>query len=201
MGNYFIYSNDDFFLVKQSSPHDFYYSNGIAKVRFEHYGNVNGAIKEGDADYLNAARNGNKLLESTFNKSTTQLHTHSPQSMRIDVLNKMEQQYTDAFKTTVGNKFRKNDDISVGSYLYPHFAFLSGYAVQSNAKVQLIQQNRGFKKKLSRLLDLKKKEQFNRLPLSVCLNDGADSHLNKEWNEQVINFLKTFFPEKSEYEK
>ncbi|HGK6157387.1 TPA: hypothetical protein ACJ3HD_002201 [Neisseria meningitidis] len=37
--------------------------------------------------------------------------------------------------------------------------------------------------------------------MSVCINDGADSHLNEEWNVQVIKFLETLFPLPSSFEK
>ncbi len=200
LSNYFIYSNDDFLLLKPMTGNDFFYSNGIAKLRLEPYGNVNGEVKEGDADYLNAARNSNKLLEIDFKKTTTQLHTHSPQSMRVDILNRMEEQYLDAFNITMKNKFRKYTDIAVTGYLYHHFALLSGNALQTNIKTELVQQNHDFKKKLQLLITLKKQENWEKLPLSVCLNDGADSHLNRNWNIEIMKFLNSFFLDASKYE-
>lgn len=201
LSNHFIYSNDDFLLVKPLNAADFYYSNGIAKLRLEPYGNVNGEINEFAPDYLNAARNSNKLLEKTFQKSATQLHTHSPQSMRVDILNEMETLYNKEFIATKTNKFRKINDIAVTGYLYHHYALMSGNALQSNAKTELIQQNHNFEQKLRNIIRLYKSNDFNNLPLSVCLNDGADSHLNEKWNSSITNFLNELLPEKSEYEK
>jgi hypothetical protein len=196
LSNYFIYCNDDIVLTRNTTKNDFYYPNGIVKLKLEPYGNVNGEINENDPDYLNAARNSNKLLEKTFNKTPTQLHTHSPQAMRADILSRMENEYKDYFQRTLKNRFRHITDISVTSYLYQHYAFLSGNAIQSNIKTELIHQNKQFKKIFNKIL----KTEENKRPLSVCLNDGEDSYLNESWNIEVIKFLETLFPEPSKYE-
>jgi len=201
LSNYFIYSNDDVLLVRPSNSNDFFYPNGIVKLKLEPYGNINGSIKIGDPDYLNAARNVNKLLEIDFNKSTTHLHTHSSQAMRIDILREMEAKYTNSFRKTLSNRFRMLTDISVASYMYPHYTYLSGKGIPTDIKVELIQQKHNFKKKLKNILIWHSKNDFKNLPLSVCLNDGGDSHLNEDWNDAIINFLKTIFPENSKYEK
>ncbi|MEZ9408604.1 hypothetical protein BCT90_18985 [Vibrio lentus] len=201
LSNYFIYSNDDFLLVKKTSADNFFFPNGIAKLRLENYGNVNGLVTQGHPDYLNAARNCNYLLEKDFGKSCTQLHTHSPQSMRVDLLNEMNERYCGEFDRTRSNKFRKSDDIAVTGFLYHHYAYLTGNAIQSTDKTELIQQNHDFQAKLNRIIRLYKRNSHRNLPLSVCLNDGADSHLNIEWNEAIMSFLNEFFPEKSSFEK
>jgi len=199
LSNYFIYSNDDLFLMRPASANDFYYPNGIVKLKLENYGMVNDSVCREDPDYLNAARNGVKLLESTFGKTPTQLHTHSMQSMRIDILNEIEKRYFDNIYETLHNKFRTTNDISIASFLYPHYSYMSGNAIQSNIEVVFIQQNHPFKKRLNNLIKLK--DKYNELPLSVCINDGADSHLNESWNVEIIKFLDTFFPKPSKYEK
>ena len=188
-------------MVRDTEGNDFFYPNGIAKLRLEGYGNVNGYIHKDNPDYLNAAINSNSLLEKHFQKSTTQLHTHSPQSMRVDLLNELEELFLSSFNKTRSNKFRSEDDIAVTGYLYHHYALLSGNAIQSNTRTELIQQNHGFTKKFNRLLNLKRRNMLNKLPLSICINDGADSHLNRDWNNSVNSFLNDFFPKKCEFEK
>jgi len=199
LSNYFIYSNDDLFLTRPSSPNDFYYSNGIVKLKLENYGMINDSVCREDPDYLNAARNGVKLLEATFGKTATQLHTHSMQSMRIDILNEIEKKYSKNINETLHNKFRTINDISIASFLYPHYSYMSGNAIQSDIEVMFIQQNHPFKKRLNNLIKLK--DKYAELPLSVCINDGADSHLNESWNTEVVRFLEAFFPKPSKYEK
>lgn len=201
LSNYFIYSNDDFFLVKPVSALDFFYSNGIAKLRLEKFGNVNGYVRKDDPDYLNGARNSNALLERDFGKFTTQLHTHSPQSMRVDVLDEMNERYSVEFERTMQNKFRASDDIAVTGYLYHHFAILSGKALDSTDRTELIQQNHNFVRKIDNIITLNQENNYNRLPLSVCLNDGNDSHLNEEWNASLESFLDALYPYPSGFEK
>ena len=201
LSNYFIYSNDDFFLVKPVSALSFFYPNGIAKIRLESFGNVNGYTREEDPDYLNGARNANALLVKYFGKFTTQLHTHSPQSMRVDVLNEMNDRYSLDFKRTVHNKFRTVDDVAVTGYLYHHYAILSGRALNTSDRTELIQQNHNFVLKINNIIELNKKNDYQKLPMSVCLNDGNDSHLNEKWNDAMENFLNTLYPEQSSFEK
>lgn len=201
LSNYFIYSNDDFFLLRPLSAHDFYHHNGIAKIRLESYGNVNGDVLETDPDYLNGARNSNKLLEKDFNKFTTQLHTHSPYSMNVSVLNEMNERYKSEFERTLANKFRSSSDLAVTSYFYSHYAILTGRALEDCSSTELIQQNHNFSLKLKNILNYSSKKQYRKLPLSVCLNDGQDSHLNEEWNITLENFLHELYPRPSSFEK
>ncbi|MEO9969979.1 MAG: stealth conserved region 3 domain-containing protein [Hyphomonadaceae bacterium] len=200
LSNYFIYSNDDFLLTRPANLEDFYHPNGIAKVRLEPYGMVNGVATEGHPDYLNAARNSNSLLEKTFQRSTTQLVTHSPQPLRKDVMIEMEAIYDEPFSVTRNNKFRAIDDIAVTGYLHAHYAILTERAVYDSTPVVLIQQNHQFVRKFSQL-QAAKDTGSSKLPLSVCLNDGNDSHLNDDWNNAVANFLDSFFPNSSSMER
>lgn len=50
-------------------------------------------------------------------------------------------------------------------------------------------------------MKLTRDNKYDQLPISVCVNDGADSHLNETWNIEVMKFLDTLFPEKSTFEK
>lgn len=199
ISDHFIYSNDDFFLTRQAYPDNFYFPNGIAKIRLEPYGMVNGEVNKGHPDYLNGARNANEVIGKEFGVSPTQLVTHSPIAFRKDVMNEIEAKYDDYLARTRRNKFRNIVDVAPG-YLYVHYAIAGGNAVVDHTPVQLVQQNHWFKKILSELVE-KKREGSGKLPLSVCLNDGADSHLNANWNTAVTTFLDDFFPDKSEFEK
>lgn len=199
ISNYFIYSNDDFLLTRLISYEEFFHPNGIAKVRLEPYGMVNGEVTEGHPDYLNAARNSNTLIEGTFQRSTTQLVTHSPQPIRKDIMLEMEKTYPEEFNMTRQNKFRATNDIAVTGYLHAHYAILTSRAVYDKTPVMLIQQNHDFEAKFGVLQEAKNKSPDS-LPISICINDGNDSHLNEAWNNAVAQFLETFFPERSTME-
>lgn len=201
LSNHFIYSNDDILLIKPLDPYVFFHHNGIAKLRMEPYGNVNGNLTEGEPDYLNAARNGTRLLEQAFLQTPTQLHTHSPQSMRVDVLQEMNEKYKNDFDRTIHNKFRDIHDISVTSYFYQHYALLSGRALQADEKTEMVIERHDYKKKLNLIKSKNINKDYATMPISVCINDGADSYLNEEWNFEVTSFLESFLTQPSVFEK
>ena len=199
LADFFIYSNDDFLLTRDAYPEDFYFSSGIAKVRLEPYGMVNGSPTDGHADYLNGARNANKLIEDDLGISTTMLVTHSPQPLRKDVMQELEAKFGQDLNRTAHNKFRAVDDVALTGYLHANYAVATGKAISDTTPVQLIQQNHRFRKLFADLVE--KRDKNGALPLSICLNDGAGSHTNMLWNNSVASFLDDFYPDKSSFEK
>ena len=203
LANYFIYSNDDFILCRPVSKTDFFEPNGNCKIKFEAWGNVNGDIRVGDPDYLNAARNCQDLLHAEFGVKPSQLHCHAPQAMRVDLINELELKFPESFKTTRGNKFRKITDIAVTGFLMHHYAYLSGRGVKDYTPTLLIQRNHNYKERFTTILKQKENLIFenNKRYLSFCVNDGADSHLDDDWNISVQDFLDNYLPKKSSFEK
>lgn len=200
LAEHFIYSNDDFLLTRPTKPSDFFYPNGIAKVRIEPYGMVNGEAQPGQPDYLNAARNSNTLLEQEFCRTSTQLVTHSPQPILKEVIFELEKQYPDEFHKTIYSRFRAVTDIGVTAFLSAHYSILTRRAIPDQRSVLLIQQNHDYEHHLHQLISFKNSSP-RKLPLSVCLNDGAGSHLNESWNRSVITFLDAFYPAPSKFER
>ena len=194
-----MYSNDDFFLLRATSKQDFFYSNGVARLRLEAHGIVNGAATEGEPDYLNGARNASSLLGRDFGAWPVRLHTHSPQSMNRDVLAEMEGRYPDEFAMTRSRKFRHFSDVAVSGFFYHHYAFVTGRAVPDGQPTLLIQQNHRFERMFANILQLA--ESAQRSPhLSVCVNDGNSSHENPAWEKAATRFLRQMFPEPSQFE-
>ena len=197
LSNFFLYCNDDVFFAKPTKKSDFFLPNGLAKLRFEPYGVVNGRINESDPSYVNAARNGQRLLEQQFSKVPVQLHKHTVQCMRRDVLSEMEILFSKDLCATRRNKFRDITDVSPASFLYPHFAYMSGFGTKVDDNVLMIKETADFQKVFNNLLVLKGNNKFSELPLTICINDGVDSHENTIWNESVIGFLNIYFPDTS----
>jgi hypothetical protein len=196
LADHFLYFNDDFFLMRQTSAVDFFHGNGLSRAFLEPYGVVSGEVAEGDPDYLNAARNGKRLLEDTFEKSATNLHKHTPYALRRDVLLEMEERFATSINPTTARAFRTAEDISTVSFLYHHYAFLTGRAAYSGRNAALIKaQTPRYEKKLQRILS------GRGVPFSLCLNDGGGSFLHPHWGQHVVEFLSAYFPEKSKYEK
>ena len=40
-----------------------------------------------------------------------------------------------------------------------------------------------------------------RVPRTLCLNDGGGSHLTPNWDRHVVEFLQAHFPAKSPFER
>lgn len=200
LSEFFIYCNDDVFLTKKTSFEDFFYSNKVSKIRLENWGNVNGDATIGDPDFLNAARNGRKLLEDTFKVSCTSLHSHTIFPMRKSIVEEICNKFKDSIENTFRQRFRSKTDVSLTSFLYPHYAYLTGNAVNSKDKVLLIKSTKDFVSIFSNLI-LEQKENSQSLPLTICINDGADSYKNEKWNLEVVKFLENYFSHKSSFEK
>lgn len=198
LSKYFIYSNDDLFLLKPLYKDDFYFSNGATRVRFESYGMVNGKVSKDSPDYLNAARNCVKLIEEKFHVTPTHLTSHTPQAMNVEVMNEIESSFPSSFENTQKNKFRTTEDISVTSFLYPHFAYITKEAVISPSNNILVKNTQNYSKKFTRMLQQKKQNEVT--SDFLCINDGADSHLDTKWNNDIVRFLNDYYNVKSQYE-
>lgn len=200
LAEHFVYSNDDFYLARRACPEDFFAANGNCLTKFEGWGIVNGDVVEGDPDYLNAARNSGRLLLEDFGGWPVNLHTHSPQSLRVSILREMEGRYAESFMRTRAARFRTQDDIAVSGFLFHHYAFATGRGVAVDARTQLVQQNHKFNEVFSTLL--RQRNRWSGSPkLSFCVNDGNGSMDNPTWNSAALKFLCEYFPIKSQFEK
>ncbi|HAT06897.1 MAG TPA: hypothetical protein DCS77_14580 [Aeromonas salmonicida] len=123
--------------------------------------------------------------------------------MRVDLITELEDKFHDSFKTTRGNKFRKITDIAVTGFLMHHYAYLSGRGIKDYTPTLLIQRNHNYKERFSTILKQKENLIFesSKRYLSFCVNDGADSHLDDDWNISVQDFLDNYLPMKSSFEK
>lgn len=199
LSKHFVYSNDDFFLTRMTQKHDFFYSNGIARLRLENYGMVNGPVTSGEPDYLNAARNSAALILNEQGSYPVRLHTHSPQSMNRSLLEEMEEKFFEEFARTRSNKFRHSTDIAVTGFLYHHYAYVTGRAVPDGGNTRLIQQNHNFNRLFENLLQDKQTGKTSRF-LSVCVNDGKGSSDNNNWGESAFRFVNEYYPVPSQFE-
>lgn len=197
LADHFLYFNDDFFLMRPTLASDFFESTGMSKSFLEEYGSVHGDVHPDDPDYLNAARNGRRLLEGALGRSATALHKHTPYALRKDVLLEMEERFREPIARTMANRFRTAGDISTVSFLYHHYAYLTSRAIPSHSTAALIKpQTPRYERKLQQLLDADRT-----LPISLCLNDGGGSLTYPHWDRHVVEFLEGCYPEKSPFEK
>lgn len=201
LSEHFLYFNDDFYLVRDVCPEHFFFSNGIAKLRLEPYGMVNGDPKLGDPDYLNGARNAARLISEEFGKWPVALHTHTPQSLNSRVIQEMEDKYPDEFDRTRSQRFRSPSDVNVTGSFYSHYAYATGRAVPSRNNSLLIQQNHNFIARFKRIERMREQPKPNSGHFCICINDGNGSADNEEWNLAASEFVNSYFSTPSRYER
>jgi hypothetical protein len=196
LADHFLYFNDDFFLTRHTLASDFFECSGLSKSFMEPYGSVNGDPEVESPDYLNAARNGRRLLEETFSRSVTRLHQHTPYALRREVLLEMEERFAGPIGQTTAGRFRSITDISTVSFLYHHYAYLTGKGLYASSDALLVKpQAVRYMRRLQQILD------GERVPISVCLNDGGGSSLFPHWDRHVVEFLETYFSTKCAFER
>lgn len=196
LAEHFLYFNDDFFLCRPATPEDFFFSNGLSKSFVEEYGVVNGTPHPLEPDYLNAARNGQRLIEARFNRTPTALHKHTPYALRRSVLDEMERAFPEEYARTTASAFRSISDISTVSFLYHHYAYLTGRALYAARNAMLIKYNSSrYASEMAKLVEGKSPA------LSVCINDGQGSAEDSRWDTHVRSFLDAMYGEPCEFER
>lgn len=188
LSEHFLYFNDDFF-VNQSLPKSFFFTaSGLTVANLEDYGVVNGETREGDKDYLNAARNGAALMRKVFGTVPTRLHKHAPYPLRVSVMKQLEERFPEAFEVTRKAHFREASDYSFASFLHHHFACQTGAGILQGYRSQIVKNTSAHYRR-----DLRRLEKGVRVR-TFCINDGEDSHEDADWNEAVLEFLRRRYP-------
>lgn len=189
----FIYLNDDFFIMRAMSKGDFFTETGLSQARLEGYGVVSGPVREGDPDYLNAARNSAALVRETFGFAPTQLHQHVPYALLRPVLDEIETRFAAQIAAFRANRFRRPNDLNIPSFLYHHYAMGGGRAVATSKDSILVKSNdMMWAKRLKQAED--RKYHF------VCINEGGAEAAPSGWHKAVRTFLDTRFPKPAAWE-
>ena len=184
----FLYLNDDFFINEPLPQSYFFAANGQCNANLEDYGVVNGALRAGDKDYLNAARNGAELMRRRFGLVPARLHKHAPYALKKSVLEEMEAAFPEAFERTRQAQFRSASDVSTVSFLFHHYAFATGAGTRTAYRSRLLKNTApDIQRDLQTLVEGRKIRTF-------CLNDGGDSHNDEAWNREIPRFLAKRFP-------
>jgi hypothetical protein len=190
----FLYFNDDFFAFDALTPADFVNENGTLNANLETHAVVNSEVDPNAPDYLNAARNGAKLLYERHGYYPTRLHLHAPYSLRRSLLEQLEGEFEEAINITRRARFRSHTDISVASFLAHHYGFVRHEVVYAGYPTELIKSNDpffGFKMRRIRL-------GVDR-PKVVCLNEGGSPSVR--WRRQLASFMAEQFPVAAPWER
>lgn len=187
LSEHFIYLNDDVFLNQPCYPSDFFDCVGRSISFLEPYGMVaiNDDCEEEIPDYLKAANNSGRLLKEKFPfYDARQLHMHVPFALRKSVLQELENLYPSEFYLTRLAKLRSNKDLNVTSFLYHHFAMVSGSAIPGSASSLIVRPN-NIQKILQKNNDLRYR--------FLCFNDGNGSSLNSSYKDNFSKYCTRRF--------
>jgi hypothetical protein len=193
LAEHFLYLNDDFFVMRPLGKEHFFNANGTSRAQFEPYAMVAGPVRPGDADYLNAARNSARLIESRFGHVPTQLHRHVPYALRRSILAEIESEFANAFAGFRINRFRRSNDVNLTSFLYHHYALATKEATLADCKSILV-----------RSRDIRWRAHITEAangPFEiVCINEGGDMRPSSIWDGGVLDFMETAFPRHAPWE-
>ncbi|CZF80141.1 Capsular polysaccharide phosphotransferase SacB [Grimontia celer] len=187
----FIYFNDDVFLGRNVDKSLFIEGNKTSKSFLEPYGMVYGSLSTDNPDYLNASLNSKSLIESEYSLSPTQLHKHTPHSLRKSVLEELEIKFKDNFDLVRSAKFRTINDINITSFLYHHYSYINGRSCLGSEASCLVRESN-----IDKVESAIKKREYD----FFCLNDGGGSSLNNEYHNKKIKLLNSLYSEKAPWE-
>ncbi|MFF4649296.1 stealth family protein [Streptomyces sp. NPDC001380] len=196
LAEHFLYFNDDMFLGREVVPQDFFHANGLTKF-FPSPANVpQGEPSELDVPVSVAGKNNRELIEERFGTTLTQKMKHVPYPLRRSVLHEIEEEFAERHRTTMGNRFRSLDDLSIASSLHHYYAFHTGRAVPGNLRYSYVDLALPeTPDRLARLLARRDRHAF-------CLNDTVSTERDVEAQLALLGpFLEAYFPLPSRFEK
>jgi len=192
LSEYFIYFNDDVFLMKNMKKTDFFKSNDCSISFMESYGASFYPREVDDESYINASLNGKRLLEKKFGISPVQFHKHVPHVLRKSILMQMEEDFKESYEIVRLNRFREKTDISTISFLYHHYAYFKKESVRESRLGHLIR-NTNYRAK-ARAIKVT-------TPHFICINDGGGSSTDGNYKEWMLEFLEKYYPTPAIWEK
>jgi hypothetical protein len=150
-------------------------------------------VRPGDADYLNAARNSARLIESRFGHVPTQLHRHVPYALRRSILAEIAAEFADAFAGFRVNRFRRSNDVNLTSFLYHHYALATKEATLADCTSILVKAR-----------DIRWRAHLATAAEGqvdiVCINEGGDMRPSAIRDRGILDFMETAFPHKAPWE-
>ncbi len=198
LSEHFIYFNDDMFIARPISQNMFFHTNGLSKIfpskaLVDYFDNRPGEIAS-----TTASRNARDLLLQKFGISHTQKFYHTGASLRRSLMMELERSFGASIELTRESQFRSILDVAMAGSLYLNYALIRGVGVVSSIRYEYVDPatNQG----RERMLKILKSRCFD----TFCINDGSSKETAKERLVTKIvirNFLETYFPVKSSFEK
>ncbi len=196
LSEHFLYFNDDVFLGRSVQPQNFFQSNGVSRYFPSTTGISMTPVAEDDLASHVGAKNNRALLAEHFGRTLTHTFWHAPHPLLRSVLADVCARFDHQVDRTARTRFRSQTDISICS-LYHHYAYLSGRAAPGRVAYAYI--NTADPDHCARFDRMLRERNYD----TFCLNDGEVPHglTAEEQNEMVREFLRSYFPLRSPYER
>lgn len=219
----YIYLNDDMFFGRPVSQKYFFNSDQSVKLRFQSISNIRKIrspkelLEESHLSKKNPYQNGILNARREVYKQTGFISkvkpAHTPLAFQKSECFKLENKFKNAFTNSISNQFRTLNDIYIGAlYLFMQEAQGASKRIMKtlrptwhriiynlpfgriNRESCFIALNEKLHKQLIKYSLIKKFK-----PRTFCINDGAETkQLDRE---KMLEFLGSYFPEKSSFEK
>lgn len=198
LAEHFLYLNDDMILGRPVSPGLFFYPSGVGKA-FQSRALVDHAPSAaGEVASSSAAKNARSVLVHQFKRVPTRKFFHTAAPLRVSVLEEIERQNEELFRSTRSATFRTTHDIAAAGSLYLNHALATGHSVPGRIRYEYI--DPATPDGQSRLARVLKSRAFD----AFCLNDGATEQSEPERKESdriIRRALAEYLPVPSQYEK
>ena len=200
LSEHYLYLNDDVMFARSILPNYFFTSSGIAKVFLTDAKLPDGPKNLNDTPTQWAAKNARDLLYARTSRTTQHMFAHTFHPQLKSVQESMEKLWPSEFDICRRNRFRGETDLPVASFLNHHFALIEGKAIATRTRCMYFNIRTPSASRYYQSLMARK--GTDQAPFSMCLNDHkstARSQL-KNYEEELQNFLDSYFPEASELE-
>lgn len=193
LSEHFIYLNDDVMFGKPVRPQDFFLPTGLGKVFPSRNHRPFGAATAEDGPHFNLTRNIRKLLADEFDVTVTRAIKHTPYALLKSVMFEMEDRFPETFERTWASQFRHHEDI-VADQLYHYYAQITARAVPTSITYRYINiRDENYRWVMRDTLN-------NRNRSTMCLNDAPVDNVEPLADEEVTDFLESYFPCKCAFE-
>jgi len=200
LAEHYLYLNDDMMLTRPVSPEYFFSAGGLAYVFASHVELDGSTGVEENTPSEWAAKNAQKLIQSTFHRSVSTMFAHTFYPQLRSVAEENERRWSNEFHICRMNRFRAKSDLLCTGFLHPHVAHLTGKAVVTRTRHYYFNVRKKIALKYyTRLLQEK---DTDIVPYSVCPNDrfSADSNEFEQYDDQLVHFLNAYFSKPTPFE-
>lgn len=194
LSEHYVYINDDVFFGRDLGPERFFTPTGIAKVSPSNNRRPFGEATLLDEPHFNLTRNIRGLLRERFGITVSRAIKHTPHPQLKSVHREMEATFREVYEQTWASPFRDHRDI-VADQLHHYYAQITGKAIPTRLRYHYINiLDDQYRMVMENTLRLRDRDTF-------CINDAPVEGATAIDDEFVNEFLESYFPVKSSFEK